>query len=62
MANNSDQDILLEEQVIRSADGSSPSKGRKKGGRSTGGGASAVWDHFLKVAEENKCKFFCCIY
>ena len=62
MANNSDQDILLEEQVIRSADGSSPSKRRKKGGRSTGGGASAVWDHFLKVAKENKCKFFCCIY
>ena len=32
MANNSDQGILLEEQVIQSDDGPSPSKSQKKGG------------------------------
>lgn len=52
-SNNSDDDMidLPEEDPIQA-------KRRKKGGRVSGGGESAVWNHFSKNAQGSKCKYF----
>lgn len=56
--NASDQQITLEEGVIQSDDGPSQPKRQKTRGRVSGGGESAVWEHYSKTVEGNKCKVF----